>query len=172
VPGPSAVLAALVVSGLPTDRFCFEGFLPRKAGPRDRRLAELAGEPRTLVFFEAPHRMLATLAAMAKAFGPERPAAVTRELTKLHEEVLRGTLAELGERLAAQGPRGEFTLVVAGAPEPAGADTSELADEVAHLVEGGASTRDAVGAVARATGTPRRAVYQAVLDARAHRPGS
>ena len=167
VPGPSAVLAALVVSGLPTDRFCFEGFLPRKAGPRDRRLAELAAEPRTLVFFEAPHRVLATLAAMAKAFGPDRPAAVTRELTKLHEEVLRGTLAELGERLAAQGPRGELTLVVAGAPEPAGPDASALADEVARMVAGGASTRDAVGAVARATGTPRRAVYQAVLDARA-----
>ena len=114
----------------------------------------------------------ATLAAMARAFGPERPAAVTRELTKLHEEVLRGTLAELGERLAAQGPRGELTLVVGGAPEPDGPDTSELADEVAHLVSGGASTRDAVGAVARATGTPRRAVYQAVLDARAHRSGS
>jgi 16S rRNA (cytidine1402-2'-O)-methyltransferase len=172
VPGPSAVLAALVLSGLPGDRFCFEGFLPRRAGPRDRRLAELAGEPRTMVFFEAPHRVLATLDAMARAFGPRRPAAVARELTKLHEEVLRGTLAELGERLAAQGPRGELTLVVGGAPEPDGPDTSELADEVAHLVEGGASTRDAVGAVARATGTPRRAVYQAVLDARADRSDS
>jgi 16S rRNA (cytidine1402-2'-O)-methyltransferase len=170
VPGPSAVLAALVVSGLPTDRFCFEGFLPRKAGPRDRRLAELAGEPRTMVFFEAPHRVLATLGALAKAFGPERPAAVTRELTKLHEEVLRGTLAELGGRLAAQGPRGELTLVVAGAPERAAPQGSELAAEVARLVGGGASTRDAVGAVARATGTSRRAVYQAVLDARAGEP--
>jgi 16S rRNA (cytidine1402-2'-O)-methyltransferase len=168
VPGPSAVLAALVLSGLPTDRFCFEGFLPRKAGPRDRRLAELAGEPRTMVFFEAPHRVLATLAAMAGAFGPSRPAAVTRELTKLHEQVLRGTVAELRERLAAQGPRGELTVVVGGAPEPAGPDTAELAAEVARLVAEGSSTRDAVGAVARASGAPRRAVYQAVLDARAN----
>jgi len=167
VPGPSAVLAALVLSGLPTDRFCFEGFLPRKAGPRERRLAELAGEPRTMVFFEAPHRVLATLAAMAGAFGPQRPAAITRELTKLHEQVLRGTVAELRERLAAQGPRGELTVVVAGAPEPAGPDSAALAAEVARLVADGSSTRDAVGAVARASGAPRRAVYQAVLDARA-----
>jgi 16S rRNA (cytidine1402-2'-O)-methyltransferase len=166
VPGPSAVLAALVLSGLPTDRFCFEGFLPRKAGPRERRLAELAEEPRTMVFFEAPHRVLATLAAMAAAFGQQRPAAVTRELTKLHEQVLRGTVAELRERLAAQGPRGELTVVVAGAPEPPGRDAAELAADVARLVAGGASTRDAVGAVARASGAPRRAVYQAVLDAR------
>ncbi len=167
VPGPSAVLAALVLSGLPTDRFCFEGFPPRKAGPRERRLAELAEEPRTMVFFEAPHRVLATLAAMAAAFGPQRPAAVTRELTKLHEQVLRGTVAELRERLAAQGPRGELTVVVAGAPEPTGRDAAELAAEVARLVAGGTSTRDAVGVVARASGAPRRAVYQAVLDARA-----
>jgi 16S rRNA (cytidine1402-2'-O)-methyltransferase len=167
VPGPSAVLAALVLSGLATDRFCFEGFLPRKAGPRERRLAELAGEPRTMVFFEAPHRVLATLAAMAGAFGPQRPAAITRELTKLHEQVLRGTVAELRERLAAQGPRGELTVVVAGAPEPAGPDSAALAAEVARLVADGSSTRDAVGAVARASGAPRRAVYQAVLDARA-----
>jgi 16S rRNA (cytidine1402-2'-O)-methyltransferase len=166
VPGPSAALAALVLSGLPSDRFCFEGFLPRRAGPRDRRLAELAGEPRTMVFFEAPHRVLATLAAMAAAFGPGRPAAAARELTKLHEEVLRGGLAELGERLAAQGPRGEFTLVVAGAPEPAGPDAAALAGEVARLVAEGATTRDAVGAVARSSGAGRRAVYQAVLDAR------
>jgi 16S rRNA (cytidine1402-2'-O)-methyltransferase len=166
VPGPSAVLAALVLSGLPTDRFCFEGFLPRKAGPRDRRLAELAGEPRTMVFFEAPHRVLATLDAMARAFGPERPAAVTRELTKLHEQVLRGTVAELRERLADQGPRGELTVVVAGAPEPDPPDSSELADEVARLVAEGASTRDAVDAVARASGAPRRELYQAVLRAR------
>jgi 16S rRNA (cytidine1402-2'-O)-methyltransferase len=156
-----------VLSGLPTDRFCFEGFLPRRAGPRERRLAELAGEPRTMVFFEAPHRVLATLEAMAAAFGPRRPAAVARELTKLHEQVLRGAVAELRERLADQGPRGELTLVVAGAPEPEGHAAAELAAEVARLVADGASTRDAVGAVARASGAPRRAVYQAVLDARA-----
>ena len=96
VPGPSAVLTALAVSGLPVDRFCFEGFLPRKAGERARRLAALAGEPRTMVFFEAPHRTEAALAAMAEAFGDDRPAAVCRELTKTHEEVRRGPLAELG----------------------------------------------------------------------------
>jgi 16S rRNA (cytidine1402-2'-O)-methyltransferase len=168
VPGPSAVLAALVVSGLPTDRFCFEGFPPRRTGARDRRLAELATEPRTMVFFEAPHRALATLAAMAAAFGDDRPCAVVRELTKVHEEVLRGSLAEVTERLAANRPRGELTLVVGGAPasRPSVAGTSDLAAEVATLVAGGASTRDAIAAVARASGAPRRAVYQAVIDVR------
>jgi 16S rRNA (cytidine1402-2'-O)-methyltransferase len=169
VPGPSAAMAALVVSGLPTDRFCFEGFLPRRPGQRDRRLHELAAEPRTMVFFEAPHRVLATLDAMAAAFGPDRNAAAVRELTKVHEQVLRGPLAEVRERLADQGPRGELTLVVGGAPagsaRPA-ARPADLAADVAHLVEGGTSTRDAVTAVAEATGTPRRSVYQAVLDAR------
>jgi 16S rRNA (cytidine1402-2'-O)-methyltransferase len=173
VPGPSAVLAALVVSGLPADRFCFEGFPPRKPSARARALADLAGEPRTMVFFEAPHRVLATLDAMAAAFGPQRRCAVARELTKLHEQVLRGTLAEVRERLAEQGERGEFTLVVAGAPAagggaraaPAAAEVDVVA-EVASLVEAGSSTRDAVDQVARGTGQPRRAVYQAVLEAR------
>jgi 16S rRNA (cytidine1402-2'-O)-methyltransferase len=168
VPGPSAVLAALVVSGLPTDRFCFEGFPPRRVGARDRRLAELATEPRTMVFFEAPHRVLATLAAMVAAFGGDRPCAVVRELTKVHEEVLRGSLAEATERLAANRPRGELTLVVGGAPPatPAAAAATDLAAGVAALVAGGASTRDAIANVARASGTPRRAVYQAVIDLR------
>ncbi len=172
VPGPSAVLAALVVSGLPTDRFCFEGFPPRRTGARDRRLAELAAEPRTMVFFEAPHRALATLAAMAAAFGADRPCAVVRELTKVHEEVLRGSLAEVAERLAANGPRGELTLVVGGAPasRPSSAGATDLAAEVAALVAGGASTRDAITTVARASGAPRRAVYQAVIDVR-EKPG-
>jgi 16S rRNA (cytidine1402-2'-O)-methyltransferase len=168
VPGPSAAVAALVVSGLPPDRFCFEGFLARRPGQRDRRLAELAAEPRTMVFFEAPHRVLATLEAMAEAFGPQRACAAARELTKLHEEVLRGPLAEVRDRLAAQGPRGELTLVVAGASpadRPA-ASPADLAARVAALVEGGASTRDAVATVADATGAPRRTVYQAVHDAR------
>jgi len=172
VPGPSAALAAVVVSGLPTDRFCFEGFLPRRPGQRDRRLAELAAEPRTMVFFEAPHRVLATLEAMAAAFGPDRTAAAVRELTKVHEQVLRGPLGEVRERLATQGPRGELTLVVGGAAPGAAkaagraADPADLAAEVAHLVETGTSTRDAVTAVAEATGAPRRRVYQAVLDTR------
>ncbi|HEV8649580.1 MAG TPA: 16S rRNA (cytidine(1402)-2'-O)-methyltransferase [Actinomycetes bacterium] len=170
IPGPSAVLAALVLSGLPTDRFCFEGFLPRKPGPRDRRLAELAGERRTMVFFEAPHRVLATLAAMAAVFGPDRPAAVTRELTKLHEEALRGPLAEVRDRLEAQGPRGELTIVVGGAPDH-DLRAVDLAAEVARLVEAGATTRDAISEVASAAGAPRRSVYQAVLDARAGSAG-
>jgi 16S rRNA (cytidine1402-2'-O)-methyltransferase len=168
VPGPSAAMAALVVSGLPSDRFCFEGFLPRRAGQRDRRLAELATEPRTMVFFEAPHRVLATLAAMAEALGPDRACAAGRELTKLHEQVLRGPLAEVRDRLAAQGPRGELTLVVAGASaaDRAAAAPADLAAEVAAVVRDGASTKDAITTVAKATGTARRTVYQAVLDAR------
>ena len=173
VPGPSAVLAALVVSGLPADRFCFEGFLPRKASARARKLAELAGERRTMVLFEAPHRVLATLDAMIGSFGAERPCAVARELTKVHEQVLRGTLAEVRQRLADQGQRGELTLVVGGAPEDsgqagplAGGAAADLVAEVAGLVEAGASTRDAVSEVASASGHPRRALYQAVLEAR------
>ncbi len=167
VPGPSAVLAALVVSGLPTDRFSFEGFPSRKASARAAALEELARERRTMVFFEAPHRVLATLEAMTAAFGPERRCAVTRELTKLHEQVLRGTLAEVRDRLAEQGPRGEMTLVVAGAPEaPDETDEDALVAQVAGLVEAGASTRDAVAEVAGRSGRPRRALYQAVLRAR------
>lgn len=165
VPGPSAVLAALVVSGLPTDRFCFEGFLSRKPGVRARRLAELAPEPRTLVFFEAPHRADSTLEAMVEAFGPERGCALTRELTKLHEEVRRGTLAEIRAGLDGAPPRGELTLVVAGAP-PAEPDAGDLAQQVEALTAAGTDRKEAMTAVARATGTSRRAVYQAVLDAR------
>jgi len=168
VPGPSAVLAALVLSGLPTDRFCFEGFLSRRPAARGRRLAELAAEPRTMVFFEAPHRVAETVAAMAEAFGPERPAALTRELTKLHEQVVRASLGELAAGLAADEPRGEVTLVVGGA-EPAQPDTVDLAGQVAALVEAGQDSKRAMAEVARATGLPRREVYQAVLEAR--RPG-
>ncbi|MDQ4007633.1 MAG: 16S rRNA (cytidine(1402)-2'-O)-methyltransferase [Actinomycetota bacterium] len=161
VPGPSAVLTALAVSGLPVDRFCFEGFLPRKAGERSRRLAELGEEPRTMVFFEAPHRTAEALAAMADAFGATRRAVVCRELTKTYEEVRRATLAELVD-WAASGVRGEVTLVVAGRP----ADDVVLGDdEVAGLVDRaereGLSRRDAVLAVARDTGLGRRRVYQA-----------
>jgi 16S rRNA (cytidine1402-2'-O)-methyltransferase len=163
VPGPSAVLTALAVSGLPVDRFCFEGFLPRKAGERARRLAEVADDPRTLVYFEAPHRTAAALAAMAEAFGPDRPAAVCRELTKTYEEVVRGPLSELVEWAGGE-VRGEVTLVVGGAPP---ADTSDL--DWAALVEqetaGGLSRADAVKAVARRHGVPKRTVYDA-----AHRP--
>src|SRR6476660_2983013 len=114
VPGPSAVLMALAVSGLPVDRFCFEGFAPRKAGERAKVLAEVADERRTIVFFEAPHRLAETLAAMRDAFGPDRRAAVCRDLTKTYEEVRRGTLEELAV-WAADGVKGEITVVVAGA---------------------------------------------------------
>ncbi|HKF00088.1 MAG TPA: 16S rRNA (cytidine(1402)-2'-O)-methyltransferase [Actinomycetes bacterium] len=170
VPGPSAILTALVLSGLPADRFCFEGFLSRKPGVRRRRLDQLAGEPRTLVFFEAPHRVAETLVAMAGAFGPGRRCALARELTKLHEEVVRGTLGELAERAAAEPPRGELTLVVAGAPAADPARTPDLAAEVAARVESGMDRKQAMSEVARASGAPRRVVYQAVLDARADRP--
>jgi 16S rRNA (cytidine1402-2'-O)-methyltransferase len=165
VPGPSAVLAALAVSGLAVDRFCFEGFLPRKAGERARRLGVLAGEPRTMVFFEAPHRTAATLAALADAFGGDRPGACCRELTKTHEEIRRGSLRELVE-WAEAGVRGEVTIVVAGA-EPAAADAEPeaLAAEVLAQERAGTARRQAIAAVAQRAGVPKRVVYDAV-----HRP--
>jgi len=169
VPGPSAVLTALALSGLPVDRFCFEGFLPRRAGERSSRLTVLAGEPRTIVVFEAPHRLAATLDAMVASFGPERPAAVCRELTKTYEEVRRGGLAELAA-WAADGVRGEVTVVVAGAParghEAAADDPATLAAQVAELEGGDLTRKEAITSVARATGLPRRVVYAAVVAAR------
>jgi 16S rRNA (cytidine1402-2'-O)-methyltransferase len=163
VPGPSAVLTALAVSGLPVDRFCFEGFLPRKAGERGRRLAALAAEERTMVFFEAPHRTEATLAAMAEAFGADRAAAVCRELTKTHEEVRRGPLADL-VTWAGDGVRGEVTLVVAGADPVAalGADPETLRAAVAEREAAGTSRKEAIVEVARLAGVPRREVYNLV----------
>ena len=160
-PGPSALVTAVALSGLPVDRFCFEGFLPRKAGQRRQRLRELAGEPRTQVYFEAPHRLPAVLADLVELFGADRPAAVCRELTKTYEEVRRGTLAELAE-WAAPGVRGEISLVVGGAdPEPVELDDAELAARVAGEQAAGRSRRDAVDAVSLATGLPRRQVYEA-----------
>jgi 16S rRNA (cytidine1402-2'-O)-methyltransferase len=162
VPGPSAVLSALAVSGLPVDRFCFEGFLPRKTGERARRLAELGAEERTLVFFEAPHRTAATLTAMADAFGAERRGAVCRELTKTHEEVHRATLGELVD-WAEPGVRGEVTIVVAGADRPeAVTDPMTLATLVAQEEGEGVPRRDAIVEVARRSGVPKRVVYDAV----------
>jgi 16S rRNA (cytidine1402-2'-O)-methyltransferase len=162
VPGPSAVLTALAVSGLPVDRFCFEGFLPRKAGERRRRLEGLAGEQRTLVFFEAPHRTAAALAAMADAFGDDRAAAVCRELTKTHEEVRRGGLADLAD-WASEGVRGEVTIVVAGAaPVTAAQDPGSLRAAVETEESGGTSRKDAIRVVATRAGVPKRAVYDAV----------
>lgn len=163
VPGPSAVLTALAVSGLPVDRFCFEGFLPRKAGERTRRLADLGAEQRTMVFFEAPHRTEAALEAMRDVFGADRAAVVCRELTKTHEEVRRGPLDEL-VAWAADGIRGEVTIVVAGA-DPAAAvatDPASLRAAVAGLEESGMRRKDAIAAVAVQAGIPKRDVYQVV----------
>ncbi len=167
VPGPSAVLAALAVSGLPTDRFCFEGFPPRRAGERASALTGLAREPRTMVFFEAPHRLAVTLTAMAAAFGGERPAAVCRELTKTYEEVRRGPLTDLAA-WAASGPvLGEITVVVAGAVAGPVAATEDLVAEVEALVTAGARLKEAVGTVAADSGVRRNELYESVLAARA-----
>jgi len=160
VPGPSAALTALALSGLPSDRFTFEGFPPRRPAERRRRLAELADERRTMVFFESVHRLTECLTAMVQAFGADRPAALCRELTKTHEEVRRCTLGELAA--GADDVRGEVTVVVAGATGTAVApDADVLAAEVAELVGTGLSRRDAVDAVAGTHGLPRRTVYAA-----------
>lgn len=164
LPGPSAVLAALAVSGIASDRFCFEGFLPRKGGELRRALVELAGERRTMVFFESPRRVGVTLAAMAEVFGGGRKAALARELTKTHEEVLRGGLAELAEKCA-DGVLGEVTLVVAGA-EPEEARAEDHVVEVEALVASGTRLKDATAAVSGARGVSRRELYEAVLAAR------
>ena len=162
LPGPSAALTALAVSGLPVHRFCFEGFLPRKQGERRRALGELAGEQRTMIFFEAPRRTAETLAAMAEAFGSDRRAALCRELTKTHEEVVRAPIGELVAWAADQehGIRGEVTLVVAGreAVEP---DADELRRLVALRQVDGLSRKDAIAAVAAETGVRRGIVYDA-----------
>lgn len=168
VPGPSAVLTALALSGLPVDRFCFEGFLPRKGGERSTRLRALAAEERTMVYFEAPHRLAESLRAMAEAFGADRPVAVCRELTKTYEEVRRGRLGALVE-WADEGVRGEITVVVAGAPARNAAEElseDQLARLVEDRVEAGATKRDAVAEVAAELGVPRRTVYNAAV---AHR---
>lgn len=166
LPGPSAVTTALAVSGLPCDRFCFEGFLPRRPGQRRARLAELADEPRTQVYFEAPHRLAATLADLVEAFGADRPGAVCRELTKTHEEVRRAGLGELAA-WAAEGVRGEITLVVAGAPErgPQVAGVG-LAQRVAALEAQGVPRREAIALVAASTGVRKREVFDAVTAAK------
>ena len=170
-PGPSAVLAALAVSGLPVDRFCFEGFLPRKQGERAGRIAELVHEPRTMVFFEAPHRVQATLVALAEVLGSSRRAAVCRELTKTYEEVRRGTLAEL-VTWAREGILGECTIVVAGASASDRRAAQGLREPqdwsaaVTARIDAGMDRRQAIIEVARQAGVPRRLVYDAVLDAK------
>jgi 16S rRNA (cytidine1402-2'-O)-methyltransferase len=166
LPGPSAVTTALVISGLPSDRFVFEGFPPRRAGERARRFAELAAERRTLVFFESPRRLGATLAELAAAFGGDRRAAVCRELTKTHEEVIRGTLGSLATDLAG-GVLGEVTLVIDGAQRTA-APVSPVAAAaaVANREADGQPRKEAIAAVARELGVPRREVYDAVVTFR------
>jgi 16S rRNA (cytidine1402-2'-O)-methyltransferase len=158
------VTTALAISGLPSDRFCFEGFLPRKPGERRARAAELTTESRTMVFFEAPHRIADTLADLATAFGADRAAAVCRELTKTYEEVRRSGLADLAAWAAAGEPRGEITLVVAGAvassDRPSDAD---LLAAVAAREAAGTSRKDAIGEVAKQFGVPKREVYQLVV---------
>ncbi len=161
VPGPSAVLMALAVSGLPVDRFCFDGFLPRKPGERARALAEVADERRTMVFFEAPHRLADTLASMREAFGADRQAAVCRELTKTYEEVRRGSLAELVE-WAAEGVKGEITVVVAGAPRRV-ASVEDAVEQVRRRVGQGERLKDAAGAVAAESGLSKKALYDAAV---------
>ena len=166
IPGPSAVTTALAVSGLPVDRFCFEGFLPRRSGERSARLAELASERRTMVFFEAPHRLAAMLTALESAFGSSRAAAVCRELTKTHEEVVRGTLSDL-VAWTEGGVRGEVTLVVAGADASAEqVSGDDLVARVQALVALGSDRREAISEVARTSGLPRRAVFDAMVAAK------
>jgi len=175
LPGPSAVLTALALSGLPVDRFCFEGFLPRKAGERATRLRELSAEPRTMVFFEAPHRITEMLRALGESMGRDRRAAVCRELTKTYEEVKRGSLIDL-ITWSESGVRGEITVVVAGADAAeqrvaAGLDTPEswVAAVVARELAG-EDRRAAIVSVAKQAGIPRREVYDAVVKAKPSRP--
>ena len=162
LPGPSAVTTALAVSGLPSDRFCFEGFAPRKAGERRRWLAALEDERRTAVFFEAPHRLAACLDDAVSVLGADRPAAVCRELTKTYEEVLRGTLAELARWAGAEQVRGEITVVLGGAPARR-ASVDELVPAVLAMVGGGERLKDAVAAVAVDAGVSKRELYEAAV---------
>ena len=167
VPGPSAAVTALVASGLPAGRFAFDGFLPRKGSGRTRRLAELATEPRTVVLYEAPHRLARTLADLAEACGGDRRVAIGRELTKLHEEHWRGTLAEAVAWTAGREPRGELVVVLDGAPPPPAADVERIEAALLDALEGGASARDAASEVARDLGVPKRRAYDLAVALRA-----
>jgi 16S rRNA (cytidine1402-2'-O)-methyltransferase len=161
VPGASAAVAALSASGLASDTFLFAGFPPSKSEARRERLAELAGERATLVFYEAPHRVADTLGDMAEIFG-DRRCVVARELTKLHEEFLRGSLSEVAAALAPERRRGEFVILVSGAPERAAAVDSPVAARVAELEAAGLARMDAIKQVARERGLPKRDVYRAL----------
>jgi 16S rRNA (cytidine1402-2'-O)-methyltransferase len=167
VPGPSAVLSALVLSGLATDRFVFEGFLPRKGGARSERLYAIGREPRTIVVFEAPQRVLATLTDLAEACGPARKVAVARELTKMHEEVWRGTLEGAVRHSGEVAPRGEFVLVIEGRePVEVAAGDDVLAEAARQEIREGRSTREAADNIADRYGVSRRRAYDAVLAQR------
>ena len=159
VPGPSAALAALVTSGLPAGRFVFEGFLPRKGSGRTERLGAVASEPRTVVLYEAPHRLARTVADLVDACGPDRRVAVARELTKLHEEVWRGSLGDALAWVRVAAPKGEIVLVLEGAPAPGPPDDGALVDALRDELAAGATARDAARAVAARLGVPRRRVY-------------
>ncbi len=160
IPGPAAPIAALVASGLPTDRFVFLGYLPRKTGELDRLLKALLGEPRTMLAFDVPHRLRSTLAAMERSFGSDRPIAVCRELTKLHEEIVRGTVAEVRARFESGDPRGEITLVIAGAGSLVEWDEQAVRQALAARMAKGQRRSEAAREVAAAAGWPRSTVYR------------
>lgn len=166
VPGPSAALTALALSGMPTGRFTFEGFLARKGSERSRRLASLAGEERTMIFYESPHRTAATLADFVQTFGADRRGTVSRELTKLHEEVRRGTLAELAEWAESERIRGEIVIIVEGAQAPETPEAQDVVQLVLDRVAAGERLKAACAAVAAETGTSKRELYEAALAAR------
>ncbi len=163
VPGPAAVIAGLVLSGLPTARFCFEGFLPRKGKERAERLAELAVEARTIVLYEAPHRLLVTVTDLAEACGNDRRMAIARELTKRFEDVWRGSAGEAVERAATMEARGEYVIVVEGAPPPVAATSDEIDAALRQRLDAGMTTRDAAAEVAAALGVPKRVAYSAAV---------
>lgn len=165
-PGASAAMTALVLSGLPTDRFAFEGFIPRKAGEKATALAALAAETRTLIFYESPHRTAETLKAMAQAFGLQRQAAVARELTKLHEEIARGTLAELIDWAESKTLKGEIVIVVGPAPAAAQATFDQALAQVRALVDAGERLKAATRQVGQDTGHSARELYNAALEDR------
>ncbi len=167
IPGPCAVITALSISGQDTGRFCFEGFLSTAKKSRREHLESLARERRTMVFYEAPHKLLNTLQDMAAVFGPDRPVSLCRELTKLHEEVVRTTLGQAVTRYTETPPKGEFVLVLAGAPEPAvqAAAPEDAAARVRALMEGGMSRKDAVRQTAQELNLPKNVVYDAALNA-------
>lgn len=166
IPGPCAAITALSISGQATGRFCFEGFLSTAKKSRREHLESLAQERRTMIFYEAPHKLTATLVDLAACFGADRPVSLCRELTKLHEEVIRTTLGQALERYTQTPPKGEFVLVVAGAPEPVkeGPSQSDAAARLAQLLEQGLSRKDAVKQTARELSLPKNTVYDIAVS--------